>query len=1025
MIARQGIEQTKSKLRRFLDTLESRLFSTAARVETRFYQTGERLHRIPEETCFGPMPESGRWGGEGACGWFSGTFTVPQALHGQALYLYPKTRFYEAMLWLNGEPHALFTPVDPPNMVGRHETARIAACAKAGELLYLTLECYAFHDMPGTMPFDNKSLTDYTYAIGPMDICTRDEMLAAFCYDLKTLLELADALPETSFRRAEVENALYDIHLKLLYDPDACNDAQFHAALEDAQPLLKEQLGRHNAGTTAFVGLTGHSHIDTAWLWPIQETEKKCARTFANQLNLMAQYPEYRFVQSSAYHADSIRRLYPGLFHRIQAAVREGRWEPNGAVWVECDCNLTGGEYLIRQFLWGQRFTREYFGYTSDCFWLPDTFGYAFALPQIIKGCGAKYFLTTKMDWNDTNKFPYTSFLWQGLDGTRVLTHLNRIEQGPSPKWLERLTTGAEKIKEPWVSNMRLHAYGHGDGGGGPHENMIEMSRRVRDLEGVPRSEHISVSRFMQRLEETIVRPSVYADELYLEGHRGTLTNQHEIKYLNRKAEITLHDLEFALVARAVQQNTAASGETVRPLMNDLLVRQFHDILPGTCIHAAHEEAKSTLRNVVATGLRATRELLSDGTQPSLLNTLSFARRDTLHFPAQSARGVEGALSQEYVDLELGPALAVAGIELPALGSAPIRMTDAPCTAASPFRLDGDRLTTPFAQIRFDEQGFIASLIDTRTGRELVDGLPFGTLLMAEDVPAKWDAWDVDADLHEKFKPCARLLQRDVIADGPVELRIRSRYEISEKSTVTQDMVFDAATPGIAFDTLMDWQEEHRFLKAAFDTALLPDGARSEIQFGHIRRNNHRSTDSQKAKHEVCNHKFTDLSEASYGIVLLNDSKYGLSVEGGSMRLSLHKGGMRPDSAGDKGHRHLCRYALLPHTAPFGAQSVIRPAYQFNYAPVRITADTDLPTLAAFDRSGILIEAVKPCEDTQRAYILRAYETLGDYTAAALTFGHPVTAVQACNMLEEEQAPVDTDRIIFRPFEIKTLKVSY
>ncbi|MBN1776547.1 MAG: alpha-mannosidase, partial [Clostridiales bacterium] len=350
MLAKQGIEQTKFKLRRFLSTLETRLYAPVGTVDTRFCQTALQ-HQMPDDAQFGPMPEDGRWGGEGAYGWFKGAFTVPVALDGQALYLYPKTKFYEAMLWLDGEPHGIYTPKEPPNMTGRHFAGCVTTRAKAGETLELTLECYAFHDMPGTMPFTELSLKDYTYPTGPMDVCTRDEEIAAFLYDLETLLELADALDETSFRRAEVENALYDAHLKLRYDPDACTDEAFRNALRGARPLLKEQLDKRNAGTTAFVGLTGHSHMDTAWLWTIAETKKKCARTFANQLNLMAQYPEYRFVQSSAYHADIIRRHYPGLFRRIGEAVRGGRWEPNGGVWVECDCNLTGGEYMIRQFL--------------------------------------------------------------------------------------------------------------------------------------------------------------------------------------------------------------------------------------------------------------------------------------------------------------------------------------------------------------------------------------------------------------------------------------------------------------------------------------------------------------------------------------------------------------------------------------------------------------------------------------------------------------------------------------------------
>ena len=414
-----------------------------------------------------------------------------------------------------------------------------------------------------------------------------------------------------------------------------------------------------------------------------------------------------------------------------------------------------------------------------------------------------------------------------------------------------------------------------------------------------------------------------------------------------------------------------------------------------------------------------------------ILNPCSFDRCETVYLPADliNLRGRKDLLVQTFIDLGGDLTTAVKGLTLPALGSLCLSANDqgaAPQSSkTSPFTLNGNHLTTPFAEITFDENGAMCSFIDRETGRELVNGLPFNTFVMAEDMPASWDNWDFDADEEDKFAPAGALVYREVVSDGPVELRIRSVYRLSEKSAITQDMVFDATSPLITFDTVMDWQEEHRFLKAAFDTAIQADGVKSEIQFGYIRRSNSRSTPLEKARFETCNHKYSDLSEANCGIALLNDSKYGISVRDGSMRLSLHKGGMRPDDKGDKG-LHACRYALLPHNAPFGAESVIRPAYAFNYVPVITEGDASLPSLCQVNDPNVIIETVKPCEDAQNAYIIRLYEAAGSYSRTVLSFSHEVKALYECNMLEEEQKELDVSApLVFTPFKIRTLKVVY
>ena len=1015
MLAARSMSQTMVKLERLARTLKERMFIPVGEAKAMgFYQTKEPLNQIPG-ALYGPVPAD-RWGSEGEYGWFHMEYTVPEELNGKALFLYPRMGFYEATLWVNGAMHSNYAAKYVEGSHGNHWCNRFAERARAGEKYCFDLEAYSFHLVPGTQPLSHAEITEFTYPVGAADVCVRDEEITAFLFDLGTLLSLRKALPENSLRRAEAENALFDVHLKVLYDPDNCTDEEFHQALREAHPYILRELEKRNGSSAPYVGLIGHSHMDTAWLWPISETRKKCARTYAGQLSLMEEYPEYKFVQSSAAHADFIREDNPALFERMRQKVKEGRWEPNGGVWVECDCNLTGGEYMVRQFLWGQRFTRKYFDYTADCFWLPDTFGYSYAIPQIMKGCGVNYFLTTKINWGDTNTFPMTTFYWQGIDGTKVLTHFNRIHVGPTPETLCDMTEGGDGIREKRVAPLRLFSFGKGDGGGGPEFEMLENARRLEDLEGVPRTGYTSVSDFMKRLEKEAVRPSTWAGELYLELHRGTLTNQHDIKRNNRKAEIALHNLEAATVLRAVREGKDASEDCVRPLMQKLLINQFHDILPGTCIHAAHAQAKREVGGVIESANELTQKTLAGGQETVVFNPLSFERNDTFYLSGAHA-------GQVFTDLDGNTVTAVSGASIPAFSAVPVPAA-APETA-SPFVLEGNHLTTPYAEITFDDNGAMASFIDRRTGRELVKGLPFNTFVMMEDLPADWDNWDFDADEEEKFAPAGQLISRQVVSEGPAELRIRSEYRLTDKTTLWQDMVFDAASPLISFDTVIDWQEEHRFLKAAFDTALLTDGVRSEIQFGHIRRSNHRSTPWDRAKFEVCNHKYSDLSEENYGIALLNDCKYGISVNEGSMRLSLHKGGVRPDAQGDKGRHHL-RYALLPHNAPFGAESVIRPAYAFNNPPVLAENGFASAPLVTVDQPNVIIETVKPCEDTQRAYILRLYEAAGGSCRARLTFSHAVKALRVCNMLEEEQETLKAeDALEFTPFHITTLKICY
>lgn len=1033
MLNDKQIDRMLSKLRRFENTLVPMMFDKIDEVQVEKFQTPDEFHDIPEESLFTPCEKEDTWGGESTYCWFKGQYTVPKEYDGETLYVYPKIEGYEAMLWVNGEPFGTFCTKIVITGHGNHYCDMLKQKATGGEKIDIALEYYSGHYVIGCDPFSDSPRSDYRFRFHSVDICLKNQLICDFYFDLKTLNQVVNALDRNSFRRADIINTLVNVHEILYYSVDDVEKETFMEAIREAGILLKEKLTQTNSVTAGYAGLIGHSHMDTAWLWHIGETVKKCARTYSNQMNLMEQYPEYKFIQSSSYHSEVIRRNYPKLFERIQQRVSEGRYEPNGGVWIECDCNITGGEAMIRQFLWGQRFTRKYFNYTADAFWLPDTFGYSPSIPQIMKGCGVNYFLTTKMSWNDTNSFPYDTFYWQGLDGTRVLTHLNKTHLWPDPEALmEHVVYGYDSVKEKTVSNMRLISYGYGDGGGGPQFEMIEMSRRIKDLEGIPRSEHSTVSDFMKKLEASIVQPSVYSNELYLELHRGTLTNQHTIKRNNRLAEIALRNLEYLTVRNAVDKKIVASDNEIHPLMETLLVNQFHDILPGTSIPRVHEESIRETTGLITKSSELIDNIIDTEHQDyviSVVNTLSFDRKDVIYLDYMDGYIVEGDYRQQvFTDMYNKKKLAVMDVLIPALSSVSLRLVKGSLNQAPAFRIKNQELDTPFAHVIFDDRGFIESFIDTSVNRELRgEGYPFNTFLIAEDVPNSWDNWDVDADLEYKFKDNSKLVSREIIANGPVELRIRSQYQISSKSSIKQDMIFYADSPEVRFETIMDWQDDHRFLKTAFDSTIFSDFVRQEVQFGFIKRKTTRNTDEEKAKFEVSNHKYTDLSENRYGIAILNDCKYGISVKDSQMRLSLHKGGNRPDYRGDKGI-HECTYSFYPHNEGFQAKSVVQPAYCLNYKPIIVQGEYARDSFAAVNCDNIMIEAIKPCEDQEKAYIMRLYDTEGTYTNAVVTLNEDVREAAVTDMLEEtiEILPEKNDiRLTFRPFEIKTVKISY
>lgn len=1024
-----------SKLRRAMEVFEPYVFTKIAQLPFAMYETAERLEAIPDESLFTApeqRPGGAQWGGEGRYCWFLTQYTPPEALAGQALYLYPELGGYEAMLWVDGQPYGTYATKIVVTRHGNHYCDRISPAAVPGTPIHLAIEFYAGHYVVGEQPFEARVHRDFRFHAERISVCTKNQDVLDFILDLRVLLQLVEKLPESSFRRAELLNVLTQVHTVLYYDPEAVDANRWHASLLEARRIMAPALSRHNGSSAPTAALIGHSHIDTAWLWTLEETTKKIARTASNQFSLMDQYPEYRFIQSAAYHTWLMEKHYPQVFEQLKRRAAEGRYELNGAVWVECDCNIPSGESLVRQFLWGTRYIRSRFGLEQKAFWLPDTFGYSAALPQIMRGFGVTGFLTTKLAWNDTNRFPYETFVWRGIDGSSVTAHFFVIDTWPDPAGLLERIEGIgykDYIARKQAFSERLVAFGFGDGGGGPQFEMIEAARRLHDLEGCPKAEYTSINDFVEKLDASAETLPVYDGELYLELHRGTLTAKQQIKKNNRMAENLLQMLELSLTRQAVTNHIPADGTVLHPLWNTLLVNQFHDILPGSCIAPANDRSLRDMADMLRNGNKILRSWFAPAQNSyTVLNPLDEPCRDAFYLPeiAPGLTALEPGVTLQAVTLADGTAAtAVYGLERPAMGAAALHLVPGqPDVPESPFIYTGRTLTTPLLEVQLDEEGHITSLITRADGMQWADG-PMNTLMLAEDVSAGWDGWDIDADCMIKLQPAGHLTEQTVTVNGPREFRLHSRYALGEATAIEQDMIFRADSTLVEWQTVLHWNEKHRVLKAAFPTNLRAKAARHEIQFGYIERPTTANNVIEQAMFERCNHRYTDLSEPGRGLSIFNDCKYGISVQGGTMALTLAKGGTRPDERGDAG-TYCFRYGIQPHAGGFTAE-VPRRGLRFDRLPFVLEGDAPAGTFLISSCRNVIIDSVKPCEDVQNAIIVRLYECEGSRTdRVSLLTGFSAAAAFQCDMAENELHPVDLAALEpFGPFEIRTIKIQY
>ena len=1022
------IDKTYKKYEDILELYAKKIFRVLSEAKNvTAYETDEHLRVPPEKSLCTPIAPETRWGHEWGNLWLNTSFTIPNEANGQTVCVICEAEAKEILCFRNGKPAGIINSKND-FLGGNHSVFFLSTPAKAGETFEVSFECYAGHTCLGCSPYDNYERDENTsdnceHTYHGIYFAVMDTLYRDFCFDLSSVLQIA-RIQGGNFSAVRAHECLMEAFPYLIGDLQSADEEELRESCQKIREIISPILEKHENSerSRAKVGVVGHSHMDTAWLWPAYETVRKCARTYSEVLNLMEIYPDYTFIQSSALHLDWMRKYYPDIFEGIKQRVAEGRYEPNGGVWVECDCNITGGEAMIRQFLYGQRFTQKYLNYTSDSFWLPDTFGYSASIPQIMQGAGVKYFYTTKLGWNDLNFFPIDSFIWRGIDKTDVITHLNSINSVPDPRHMEYAASG---IRDKHSNDRRLLAYGFGDGGGGPTYGMLEYLKRVRDIDGMPEIVPITISDFMKGLEERSGKLPLYDGELYLEFHRGTLTQMHEVKKNNRVAEFALADFElFNVLSNEPVHNKHEEWCKI------LLKNQFHDILPGTSIPSVYETAIPEMKQLISDTVSATKEYAKKLTENgddiiSLYNPLSFARNDVITL--NESTGIEGFVTQTYTDQDGNKKTALRlNNPIPAMESISVRKT-APKKADSVFSCEGNVLITPIYRVTFDENGYISSLVDRRVEREIanVSGAPLGTLWFGEDMPTQYDNWEVEYDIFLKLKPVTKCISREVVSDGAVEYRIRTVYSFGRKSTATVDTVFYADSARIDYEIKLDWQERHSLMKAGFDVNIRSGFIKNEIQFGHIDRPTTRNNSIESALFEVCNHKWSDISETRYGVAILNDCKYGISCEESDMRLTLHRGGCRPDFKTDFGV-HTMTYSLLPHIGAFDADTVVMPAYMLNRKPIITDGVLHTPKLFDISPANIICEAVKNAEDITGAYVLRLYECERSETNCKINILDG-KRVFLTNLLEEKQEQLEISdgsvSLTFRPFEIKTLLV--
>lgn len=952
--------------------------------------------------------------------WFEADVTIPESFAGKRVVL-ELNLGGEGVVSINGQPKSSLAFYYKPGhsvlsgVIRPRTRVDVTDCAVAGEVLHISAQMninYKDHYKSNRFQKYSDEITA-SYVLGSAELCTVDAEAEGYYFDVTNLMDAANLLyTPADFAMSKLQTCKLDLQfdrmlrnmnrdaglrqqmidavqasmavIPFFYPPE-----EMRQAIPQARQILKDAVDKLPQVERGNVYATGFSHVDMVWLWQEKHTVRKLANTFLNALALLDRYPEYIFSFSQPYAFELLEKHYPEIFKRVQEMVKAGRIDIVGNLWVEMDTNLTGGEAMVRQLLYGRAYFRKKFGRDSDVFFMPDSFGYTASLPQVMKKSGINYFFTDKLAaFNDRYRFPHTFFRWQGIDGTKIPAYLERCSYNGCLN-CERIDETYHRTENKKIVDVAYATIGYGDGGGGADYVMAENGRRLQNMPGIPKVKMATVSQFFERATEKLDQFPIWDDELYLDGHRGTYTTHADAKKNNRRSELALRETEIAAWMRERQLGIAYPAEKLEQLWKMILPMQFHDTLPGTCITQAYEDCAKVYNAFFEQQQALLAEILEDLTAA---------------VPHESGQSVAwNFLPWERTSL-VQTADGWKSVTIPAMGWAVV----ADEAGDEALKVTRQSMENKYFKILLNEKGHLTSLIHKQTGREALKA-PSNVFEIFDD-PARptLSAWDIHPEYQNAMQTIDSVQSMEVVeaTDKRGVLRIVRKFH---NSTISQDITIYADNPRIDFVTHVDWQECMRLLKAAFYPKVQTSKASYEIQFGAIERPTHRNTDYDEMRFEACAHKWADLSQSDFGVSLLNDCKYGYDVFDGKMRITLLRAPLEPDYKADRGE-HEFVYSLYPHAGSWTTGGTVQAGFELN-VPVR-TCDAAPKAVKIKNASfvtvssrNVVLDSIKKAEDGN-GYILRLYEACGGGGDVTLTFDKDIKQVITCNLMEEDETAV-------------------
>lgn len=1032
----------KDRIRHWIRVLKADFYEPLGEISWEAFRTMEQIPvEEVDKQAFVPVEKGYTWGNTWEYCWFRSKIVLPKEAEGKRIVMNLNPDG-ESTLFVNGKAFGTYRASWVREKHHFTEDNILTRCGEAGQEFSILMETYAGHYfeespeggcmtgpvMPGlyTDPLEEgkrRVLGSCTYGIW-------NEDAYQLYMDVDTLNKLLEVLDDRSLRAAKVAEALEKFTLIVDFEQSKEQRIQCY---KEAREALRPALEATNGSTMPQFYAIGHAHLDLAWLWPMAETYRKTERTFAAQLRLLEEYPEYKFIQSQPAAYEMCREHYPELFERIKDAIKEGRWIADGAMWVEPDTNMASGEALIRQLVHGKRYYKDVLGVESEVLWLPDTFGYTAALPQILKSCGVKYLVTQKIFWsyNEGDQFPYHYFTWEGMDGTQITSFLP-TSYGYS--------TDPKEVNKAWQNRVQVRdlegfllPFGYGDGGGGPTRDYIEYAARQKDLEGGVKIKMASPVEFFEEMDEMGGPSNTYVGELYFSAHRGTYTSQAMVKKNNRKGELALREMEMW---GSLAQNAGAEYDLPKAdkLWKEMLLHQFHDILPGSSIAKVYVEAEERVGALIADAKEMANQSLEALTNVdnegavTIANSLSFPRTVLVEVPSTFVNGAK-TLEGESVPVQEVAGRVKALVTIPSCGAVsiePISCEEAIDTAKKvSVAASGDAyiMENSAVKVVINKKGEVISFVLKESGREFAAGA-MNRFRLYKDVPRLFDAWDIDSHYIDQEVEAAVDVQVELVSEG-LEGVLKVTGKISE-SSYTQYIRLEADSKRLVFETEVDWKEMHRLLKTDFPVAVYSENVINEMQFGFVERPAHRSRVYDQDRYEVCNHRYSAFCDGAHGAAVLNDCKYGISANGNALQLTLLRASTCPEMRADN-RVHNFVYAFTAWEGNFAESDVVRQGYELNVPSVVVKGGLNAFSAVSVDEGNIILDTMKPAEDGSGDIILRLYEAQKAAKTATVKLNIGSFKAYECDMLENvlEELAVEDEamKLSFRAFEIKTIRV--